>query len=218
MKKKLNDETDSNSLVFIKKIWGNKRYRSILFLGLYFVFFFIIITNLKEGYNNNQKQIDNKENIVIGDILRKQYNELGRYNYIISINNDEIITGSIDDSYNEFSYNNHDYMIIFNDIYLKNDDDLKKININRNSKVKVPIESLMPDKIISYVINQEPTYEGGKEIYKIIYSIPGTYFGIDDEYEFDVTINGDSKIREVELDLTGYVNEDYVIKIEMNYN
>lgn len=220
MKKKLKDKISNNeTFLFIRGLWDNKRYRSILFLGLYFIFFFLIISTLRDNYRDNQDLVDTQEEtIVLSEVVKKQYNELNSYNYTININDKQTIQGNIESTFNSFSYNNRNYTIILDNVYLENNNDLKKVDINKNSKVIVPIELLMPNKILDYIVDLTPIEEIGEDNYKLTYQILSDYFGIDDTHSFNVFISGDSKIREIILDLSEYANEDYIVKISLDYN
>lgn len=220
MKKKLQDKINNNdTFTLMKNLWGNKRYRSILYLGLYFIFFSIIIINLRSNYKDDQNYVEVKEdNVVLTEVIKNQYNELGNYDYTISINDIELLHGNVDDNFNNFSYNNQDYVIISDNVYLQNNDDLKKVSINENSNLLVPINLLMPNRILDYIINLTPIDEDGNDVYKIIYEMDNDYFDIDGDYKVQVSINGDSKIRDINLDLSEYANEDYIIRINLDYS
>ena len=219
MKKLKNKISENETFIFIKKLWDNKRWRSILLLGLYFVFFFLIIVALRDSYNDQNVLVDTPEKTInLSDIIKKHYDNLNKYSYTISINDKKIIEGNIQDTFNSFYYNNRSYTIILDNIYLENNNDLKKVDINKNSKVIVPIELLMPNKILDYIINLNPIYEEGKDNYKLIYEILNNYFNIENDYKFNVTISGDDNIREISLDLSEYAGDDYIIEIVLNYN
>lgn len=55
MFKKTKEKINSNEYVILfKKMWDNKRYRSILILVIYFIFFGIIIGVTRENYKNTE--------------------------------------------------------------------------------------------------------------------------------------------------------------------
>ena len=55
MFKKTKEKINSNEYVILfKKMWDHKRYRAILILVIYFIFFRIIIGVTRENYKNTE--------------------------------------------------------------------------------------------------------------------------------------------------------------------
>ena len=99
----------SNVLNIIKTIWKSDRYRSLLFLSLYFIFFLVIIVIAKISPKSEIKVEDKGiSNIEINDT----------YSFEVSIK-DNIIKGTYDYSYIKFEFNGIEYEYS-NDILLPN--------------------------------------------------------------------------------------------------
>lgn len=99
----------SNILNIVKTIWKNDRYRSLLFLSLYFIFFLGIIVIAKVAPKSEVKVQDRGiSNIEINDT----------YSFEVSIK-DNVIKGTYDYSYIKFEYNGIEYEYS-NDILLPN--------------------------------------------------------------------------------------------------
>lgn len=85
----------SNFINIIKTIWKSDRYRSLAILGIYFIFFTIIIVIAKTSTPNKQIYINPMDNFKNKD----------EYSFEIKIDND-VINGEYSYSYIKFNYNN----------------------------------------------------------------------------------------------------------------
>lgn len=221
MFKKTREKISQNeNFILMKKLWDNKRYRSLLILGLYFVFFFVVISALRNGYQANENMDNNKtnNNFVSAETIKEHYNNLKDFSYRVLLNNELLIEGNVKDSINNFSYKKQEYTIILDNIYEKDDEDLKKIESLDSEELIIPINKIMINNIINYVMDIEITKELNNDGYEVYYDIPLSYFLIDEDGFAKVCVSGHEQIEKVTIDLTDYKKEIYSISIIIGDN
>lgn len=179
MFKKTKEKINNNEYVIIfKKLWGNKRYRSILILVLYFIFFGVIIGVAHSNYQDYELNDvnDSNQEITVLEKMTEWNNYQDNYSYKIFSNDLEICQVLVEDGVVNFKVDDKDYVIINNNIYLKKNEDLKKVNKISNINIDIPVEKLNVEDIMNYVKSIEvDSYTDNS----IKYQIPSSYF-IDD--------------------------------------
>lgn len=214
LKDKINKELNSNEgFVIMKKLWQNKRYRSIFWLILYFIFFFIIISSLRTSYQNSPVDPDTTNpGINASEILDK----LNDYTYEITLNNDKIlITGEVVDNTNTFIYNNENYIIVGNNVYLERNSNLVKVDLTDDTII--PINKIMIDKIESYVADLIPveSQDGVK------YNLSVSDIIEDEIIDFTIIFYGEEELDKIDLDFSDYIKlkgleyEEYILTIKL---
>lgn len=192
LKKKIKEEINSNEgFVIMRDLWNNKRYRSIFWLILYFVFFAIIITSLRGRYQN-QPQVSNKSSLDIVESLK-----LDEYTYEILLNEEPLINGKVENNTNVFTYKDESYVIVGDNVYLEKGSDLIKTDLIKESELIVPVNKIMLDKIGNYIENKtsEKLDKGVK------YTISLSNLLEEETLDFAMYVYGDSKIERIELNL-----------------
>ena len=216
MFKKTKERINQNEyIVFIKNMWANKRYRSLLILMVYFIFFFILITGLRGSYQDND---NNTNNSFSYDSIKEEYNNLTNYSYEIFINEEAIIVGNLDNNLNNFVYNNKNYTIINDVIYEEDDDNLKKVDLTNKNIVFTMYDKLMLKDLVNYISTLNQNGIINENSFKLDFEIPNDYFLIEEEGFVNVTVLGNTinKIDEIIVDLTNNKNEQTVIKMKVS--
>lgn len=210
MFKKTKEKINNNEYVILfKKLWSNKRYRSLLILLLYFIFFGIIIGSVRSNYKNidNVPNEDKKEEITVVEKMASWDNYNSDYKYNIAVNDLDVATCNIKDGIVNLTVNNKNYTIINNNIYLNRNDDLKKVNKITELKISIPVTKLNVKNIMDYLHNLEiDSYQENT----INYYVPASYFVDEEEDNILVEIIGDTKLEEM---IINYPEEKIVLKI-----
>lgn len=210
MFKKTKEKINNNEYVILfKKLWANKRYRSLLILLLYFIFFGIIIGSVRSNYKNidNVPNEDKKEEITVVEKMASWDNYNDDYEYNILVNELDVATCNIKDGIVNLTVNNKNYTIINNNIYLNRNDDLKKVNKITELKIPIPVTKLNVNNIMDYLHNLEiDSYQENT----INYYVPASYFVDEEEDNILVEIIGDTKLEEM---IINYPEEKIVLKI-----
>lgn len=188
MFKKTKEKINNNQYVILfKKLWDNKRYRSILILGLYFIFFWVVISATRTNYQNMEKyneENNNQEVVTIVEKMASWNNYKDDFNYNILVNDELIGQISIVGGIINLDVDDNSYIIINNTIYKNKNDDLKKVDKIDDLEISIPILKLNIENIMTYIKDIEDySYEEDR----IKYQIPITYF-IDIEEELDEKI------------------------------
>lgn len=210
MFKKTKEKINNNEyIVLFKKMWSNKRYRSLLILFLYFIFFGIIIGSVRSNYKNmdNVPEDNPKKEVTVVEKMSSWDNYNGDYNYSILLNDLDVATCNIKDGIVNLTVNNKNYTIINNNIYLNRNDDLKKVNKITELKVPIPVTKLNIKNIMDYLHNLEiDSYQENN----VNYYVPTSYFidGVEDNIL--VKVIGDTKLEEI---IINYPEEKITLKI-----
>lgn len=210
MFKKTKEKINNNEYVALfKKLWANKRYRSLLILFLYFIFFGIIIGSVRSNYKNmdNLPEEDKKEDVTVVEKMSSWNNYNNDYEYKIIVNDLEEATCNIKDGIVNLTVNNKNYTIINGNIYLNRNDDLKKINKMDELKISIPVTKLNVKNIMDYLNGLE--IDSYKE-HNINYYVPASYFIDEEEGNLLIEVVGDTKLEEITIN---YPEEKIVLKI-----
>lgn len=203
-------------MTFFHKIRENlkdpkkKSITMLIIYGIFFIFVFILISNGNSTTYNYNEYIK-EENI----------NEITTYQYIYKINNNEVIneiSGTYKDGEDIFNYNGLNYTKIDGIIYLNNNP-VNNLDFDVDRYKYEKIELLMENS------DSKTTY---KDSNKIVYNINvNEYFTLLNEVnncgvidctiiEIPVTVESDTYINHVIIDLSNYYGYKY--NIEINYN
>lgn len=197
MFKKTKEKINNNEYVILfKKLWANKRYRSLLILFLYFIFFGLIIGSVRSNYKNIEDYPieDKKEELSIVEKMTSWDNYNSDYQYKIVVNDKEKAICNIEDGIVNLTVNDKNYMIINNNIYLNKNDDLKKMNKIDDLKISIPIIKLNIKNIMDYLKTLEiDSYEENN----INYYVPTSYFVDGEEESVSVEVVGDTNLEKI---------------------
>jgi len=210
---------------YIKKVielWNNPRYRSILILGLYMIFFAFIIASI-----NTSKPVTNTPNKVD---IRGAYVRMDNYRYQATIKNEtkEKIVGNVSDNKQMIMFNDANYY--YNNVYLYK----KEENIYKQTNEQLLEFEIwrMTPKFINFLIEKgtfesKTEYADGEVANTYLVNVSDfieLYFG--DESDADEVISitlyqNDESVLKVELDLTAIYHQqqfsnlhDYIVTIE----
>lgn len=197
MFKKTKEKINSNEYVILfKKMWDNKRYRSILILVIYFIFFGIIIGVTRENYKNTEIN-DSGDSSKQPTIIEKKNNWNNyekNYQYIITLNDEKIADVKVDDGIINLNVNNKEYIVINNVIYQNKNDDLKKVKEIPNLKISLPITKLNIREIMNYLKDSEASNYTENAIK---YQISSSYFIDNTEENIDVEVYGYDNLEKI---------------------
>lgn len=197
MFKKTKEKINSNEYVILfKKMWDNKRYRSILILVIYFIFFGIIIGVTRENYKNTEIN-DSGDSSKQPTIIEKKNNWNNyekNYQYIITLNDEKIADVKVDDGIINLNVNNKDYIVINNVIYQNKNDDLKKVKEIPNLKISLPITKLNIREIMNYLKDLEASNYTENAMK---YQISSSYFIDNTEENIDVEVYGYDNLEKI---------------------
>lgn len=197
MFKKTKGKINSNEYVILfKKMWDNKRYRSILILVIYFIFFGIIIGVTRENYKNTEIN-DSGDSPKQPTIIEKKNNWNNyekNYQYIITLNDEKIADVKVDDGIINLNVNNKEYIVINNVIYQNKNDDLKKVKEIPNLKISLPITKLNIREIMNYLKDLEASNYTENAIK---YQISSSYFIDNTEENIDVEVYGYDNLEKI---------------------
>lgn len=224
LKDKIKNKVDNNeALSLIKTIYNNKRYRSLLWMGLYFIFFAIIIVSLRSNYSeiSNTDQ-SNYPNNNVGLNVEETLGKLNNYSYEILLNDEEIITGSYKNGTNTFILDDKNYLIVADNVYLENEMTLTKVDLTETTDLIIPINKITLNKLKEYIDDIEPIKENSDDVSQIKYNLRlNTILDIEDGY-FELVFYGRDTIDYINIDLTDYVTtdnleyENYILTIKLS--
>lgn len=123
----MNENWSSKVDLFIekfKKIWADKRYRSLIILILYFIFFLVIFTILEIGRETDSHRYNDFEKIKLVDY------QIYNFSVEISINNYtyNILGKRYNEKY-EFEFENNIYTLDYNNLDMNLDINNEIINV-----------------------------------------------------------------------------------------
>lgn len=219
MFKKTKEKINQNEYVgFIKKIWANKRYRSLLILILYFIFFFVVITGLRSAYQDNENM--NDKIYFSFETLEEKYSSLTDYAYSVSVNDVLTIEGELKEGINNFKYNDESYTVINNNFYKEKNENLEKIDLEELEELILIIDKIKLGEFINYVSTLNRSGVINDNSYKLDFELPNSYFFIEEEGNIKASISGEpnNEIDEIIIDLTESKEENYIITIKVSDN
>ena len=217
MFKKTKEKINQNEyVILIKKIWDNKRYRSLLVLVLYFIFFFVIIVGLRSTYQNNEN--NNDSDSFSFKTLEEKYSSLQDYIYSVSVNDILVIEGELKENINSFKYNNENYTAINNNFYKEKNQNLEKIDLEELDELILIIDKIKLGKFINYLSSLNYSEVIDDNYYKLDFELPNSYFSIEEEGNIKASISGESnnELDEIIIDLTAYKKEMYIITVKVS--
>ena len=210
MFKKTKEKINKNEyVVLFKKVWANKRYRSLLILFLYFIFFGLILGSARSNYKNMDyvPKEEKKEEVTVVEKMSSWNNYDDDYSYKIVVNDKEVATCAINDGIVNLFVSDKNYTIINNNIYLNKNDDLKKINKIDDLELSIPIAKLHVKNILDYLGSLE--IDSYKEN-SVSYYVPISYFIDEREGNILIEVVGDTKLEEIIID---YPEEKIILKM-----
>lgn len=219
LKEKINNKIDNNEVLSVMKaLWTNKRYRSVFWLILYFIFFSIIIMSLRSNYSSqpvDPEPLEPSTNISLN--VSEDLSKLENYNYEILLNGYRLITGEVKDSTNTFVYNNKNYVVVGDNIYMENKSILTKIDLTKNSDLIIPVDKITIDKLENYIKDLESIkYEES-----IQYNVSMSNIFQEETIDFNIIFYGKNKIEIIELNFNNYIElkelkyDKYVLTIKI---
>lgn len=196
-----------------KELWANPKYRSLILLGMYFVFFIGlgIMFRTSSPVDNNINNVNNTYNI--NDILTNLATTLREdYQYSIQINNITLIKGNVNNNTNSFSYENEEYLIINNNIYKKELNNL--ILVDKLLNTSIDINYLTLENILNNIENVEPIDKQLENNFYFKYNVNLSRF-INSSYQSDdiikIMVNG-KKDKVSDIKITNQF-DSYIIKV-----
>ena len=198
---------------FFSKVRDNlkdPKKKSLTQLGLYAIFFIFVFIVLNNGGNSQTTDYMPEENI----------DTVSSYEYIFKINNNNIIneiSGTLKNSEDMFNYNGLNYNKKEGVIYFN----------NTQATIDFDIDRYKYDKIELLIENSDSktTYTDSR---KVVYNMTaGEYFSLLNEVNncgvmdcsminIPITVESDTYINHVIIDLSNYYGYKY--NIEINYN
>ena len=203
------------------ELWNIPRYRSLIKLCIYFIFFLVVIASINTSSTNHY--VEPKVDVM------EEYKKLTSYHYTATIKN-EIV-----ESYVGYTYNNK-HLILFNednyyyedDLYKEYEDGYQKLD---NALFDFDIWKFTPSFISSLIQNGEfsskTEYVDGSTSDTYLVSVSNfisLYFNdvTNSSENISITIyKNEDKVKKVELDLTNIYNLkefsnafDYKVTIE----
>lgn len=220
LKEKINKKIEENeALSFMKGLWDNKRTRALFWLIIYFIFFFVIISSIRNSYQNQPVNPDStvKQPLNVSEILEK----IDNYSYEILLNGEQnLIVGNVEDNTNKFIYKEKNYIIVGDNVYLEDKLNLTQVDLTKEKDLFIPINKIMLDDIEKYIKEITPV----KNEENIEYSLNVSNIFEGEENNFIISFYGSTNIEKIELDFTDYVKskneeyEKYVLTIKLGDN
>jgi len=217
----------------IKKLYDNRRYRALVILGFYAIFFIIVIAMI----NMSKTEVINKDYEELTTL--EKFGKINNYEYTYKIEqtiDGEIIHHNIDGKRNinkeifTIENNMNTYYIDNNEIYVVRDNNKEKVD----NPLNINIWAFQPNNISDFLkssVLQSTTTDYQNNTIENTYALPLRYFvkfyfnyEMEDEERFVsiiVTEKNDNIIK-IEMDFTNIdMSNDYNIfdynKLEFNY-
>lgn len=201
----MTEENKKSTWKIIKEIWKNPRYRSLITLGIYIVFFILIITIL--GVRDDSSS-DNSD-VIYSDSLKNLYNMTDyEYEYRIKYQNStgvtyNIIEGKKENDEDKFILNDSiNYTIVNDNLYVEDG------NVNN---LEIDIIKLQPKYLYDYL--QDSNYNiisSGNETIKeyAVNNINLLNTQVDNIGEINIkTYEEKNKINKIEIDITNLITQ-----------
>lgn len=198
-----------------KEAWKDSRKRAIIKLGLYIIFFMIVILMIKTSDNN----------YVVDNNTTK--NDYSNYNFNLNFNSNDIINGTYDNNIIKYNYLNQIYYINDNMTYQMINNELLVTD-----NYSIHISRLLINELDNYLSESEEIYKtefsDGRikkgyeiEIEDFAYLYDNKEILDKNKLNISVTYLND-EINEIEYDLTQYfknyynIQDNYIIKLSFN--
>lgn len=212
--KKLKERLNNSAIVqFIKKTWSNKKTRSWIGLGVYFIFFLILgilIRNSNSEISPGTSSEIKKQSDISTIILNLETISKSDYNYKILLQ-DEEITVQVKNGTKSFEYNGYKYIFVYDKLYLDNDFNLELISNLLDSNI--PIEYITIDNILNCI--NDSSYKANSTInldFNVYYDVSSSKFlKVDSVSNIEIEILGSDNITKKIV--INYGNQDYILEI-----
>lgn len=183
------------------ELWQNPRYRSLIILGMYIIFFALVISSIDTSSNNYEesKKVD----------VMKEYSMMNNYSSKIIIKNELEENINIKVNKNDYliNYNNENYYYNTVKLYKQDGEAYKRVNTNLlDFEVWKFTPKFISDLIEKGTFNSKTEYADG--------TIANTYLVKIEDFIKSYSNNENSDIRTFEI--TVYQNEKQVNKVVLN--
>lgn len=204
------------------EFWNIPRYRALIILGLYIIFFVFVIAYIRTL--NSNKPINNVKLNAL-----ETYSKMDNYQYIATIKNENVRTfqGRVNDYKQIINFEENSYYYNGNTLY-KKEDGYKKFN---NQLLEFDIWRFTPlfinDLIKKGKLDSKTEFADGSKSKKYLVGVPAfirEYFNDDTESNDNIsvtTFESNNKIFKVELDLSSVYHQgqysnsyDYIVILE----
>lgn len=189
------------------ELWSNKRYRAFLSLGLYIIFFTflgILFRTVPQSTINNDNDVKQEvQKINVVDELSKKVSD--NYNYDFVINDDTLLQISCTSGSCSFTYDANDYIIIYENVYRKEEGNL--LLIDAFMDMVVPLGKLSLNNILNNISIENKKLETDDYV---IYNLPVSSLKLENltgfmEFKF---MNDSNKIE------ITYESDKYMLEIK----
>jgi len=205
-------------LNLFKELWKNKRYRSLIILGFYFIFIMFIVMGLKSTPSIPK----------VEEPVKTSYESMNNYEYTYTITSNEVI------NIEGMRYQDKEIILYKNDNkkYYYDEDGFYLVSDNQMNRTSYilydySMKDLRPNRInqllLSSTLSHEMSYQNNeiKKEYKIAIKdylrwLNGTFSSDDSIITIEV-IEKDSLVNKITLDLTNYNNTTLTINY-FNHN
>lgn len=198
---------------YVKKFlefWNTPRYRSLIILGLYFIFFMFVIATIRSQHQNNYTPSVTKKDVL------EEYRLLDNYQYKMTIEStdNKTLIGQVYKDKQVLTYNNENYYISYGKLYTKKDtyeevtDTLLDFDIWRFTPIFI---TNLKEKG-----KLDATTEYADKSKAQTYLVPVSSF-IDAYYQKDAEVDSTlSNDIDTNIKLIIYQNDTKVIKVELD--
>lgn len=211
--KKLKEKIANNEkIIFIKNLWSNKKTRSLIWLGGYFIFFLLlsIFMRMSPASPSSTPISSTEENKCNPSVVMDNLNNLSKssYSYDIMVNN-ELVSVKIDYGFNTFTYGTDEYVFMYNKLYKNSSDGLEVVDNLLNSNI--PIEKLVLSNIVTYLNNINYNNNSIIDInYELDYEVPIDRIFTDELGYFNIKLIGNNNVTDKIV--VDYKDEEYILK------
>ncbi|MBR6690517.1 MAG: hypothetical protein IKL65_04225 [Bacilli bacterium] len=199
---------------FFKKVnedLKDPKKKALTKLGIYAVFFIIVFIFIGMGSNSTTPPVYTEEETT---------NDVTNYEYIYKINNNEIlneITGTLNNNEDSFNYNGLNYIKKEDIIYLNNAPITIDFDVDRYKYNKIELLIENSDSKTTYTDNNKVVYNMSANEYFALLNEMNNCNNIDCTIiNIPITVESDTYINHVIIDLSNYYGYKYIIDI--NYN
>lgn len=219
----MNENNPSKFILFIekfKKLWADKRYRSLIILIMYFIFFLVLFTILEIGKETSSHNYNNTENLKLEDYQI--------YEFSTELNINDYTYNILGKRYNEkyeFEFENQIYTFNYNNLNI--DSEINREIINTFNYTPdflsnvIDNSELVSEKTVIADNRLIKEYSLKLEKYLQILDYNLENYNIEDELII-TTSEVDNKITSVSFDLSNlykYFEENYQkYQITINYS
>ena len=202
--KKLKEKIfDNEKVQFIKELWANKKTRSLVWLGLYLIFFIFLGVIMRSTTTEDGSVTPSESDIFSVENVFSNLENTSRenYNYTLLVGEEELV-GSVLNGTNSFIYQGNHYIFVYTNLYLQTEENLELVDNFLNSAI--PIRYLTLDYILDALNEKDYKTKNVTETeFSVKYNLSTSEF------------MNDSMDRTIEIVLMGENN--VVDKIKINY-